>query len=243
MGLLHAEPTEKVAEKVLKDFSDIEGLKEVVEGILSLTDSWVYEKLVHLGNPIDSSVDKSYAVKNKEYTDLELLSTKYLSNFPLNIPFAPLITVKDFWVIYTFITDLYSIRIGHKIYQEDLYKAEKGEMATRITLMLEDFDSSQETPEPTVEFFKRLGKVKWGDKKAKKLFNSVREILFVQEFNNWKGTERVSTTFSVTEKAFLKLLSGCSAVVESRDKINTFDIIKAHKTYLKLINTDISKLM
>jgi len=243
MGLLHAEPTEKVAEKVLKDFSDVEGLKEVVDGVLSLPDSWVYDKQVHMDNPIDSSVDKSYAVKSNEYTDLQLLSVKYLSKFPLNIPFAPLITIKDFWVIYTFIGDIYSIRMGHNLYQEDLYKVEKGEMATRITFLLEDFDSKQETPQPTAEFFKKLGKIKWKNKKAKKLFNSIREILFVQEFNKWKGAERVSTTFSVTEKAFIKLLSGCSAVVEGRDKINTFDVIRAYKTYLKLIHTDISRLM
>jgi uncharacterized protein YceK len=61
--------------------------------------------------------------------------------------------------------------------------------------------------------------------------------------NKWKGTERASSSFCVTEEAFILLLSGCSAVICGRDKINTFDVIKANKTYLKLINTDISRLM
>lgn len=245
---LRAEPTEEVAEKVLKEFSGIEGLKGVVKGILALQDSEIYEKLVVTGNPIDSSVDLKYAVKNNEYTDLQIFAAKYLSKFPLSIPLAPLIGIKHFWVIYTFIGDLYSIRTGREMYQEDLYKVEQGDMATRITLMLENFDLNQETPKPAAEFFKRLGKVKWQDKKSKKLFKSIREIVFMLIFNKkWaihgRNDGTSDSTFRVTENAFLLLLSGCGAVLEGRDKINTFDVIRANKTYLKMINTDISKLM
>ncbi len=37
--------TEKNAEKILRDFSDIEGLKEVLDGVQSLMDSDVYDKV------------------------------------------------------------------------------------------------------------------------------------------------------------------------------------------------------
>ncbi|MEN4017317.1 MAG: hypothetical protein PQ975_01790 [Methanobacterium sp.] len=243
MGLFSAEPTDEVAEKVLKEFDDVEGLKEVVDEILVLQENEIYEKLVHMDNPIDFSVDKSYSAKNNDYSDLAIFAAKYLSKFPLRLPLTPLINIKDFWVIYTFIGDLYSIRTGRKIYQEDLYKVEQGNMATRIVLLLENFDSNQKTPQPTAEFFKKLGKVKWQDKKAKKLFNGVREIFFMLVFNKWKGADGKAITFRATEKAFILLLSGCSAVIKGRDKINTFDVIRANKTYLKLINTDISRLM
>ncbi|MBC7088615.1 MAG: hypothetical protein H5T96_09170 [Tissierellales bacterium] len=243
MSFFSAEPTVDVAGKVLDEFNNVEGLKEVVDGILSLQENEIYEKLVHMDNPIDSSVDKRYGAKNNEYSDLELLAAKHLSKFPLSIPLAPLIGIKHFWVIYTFIGDLYSIRTAHKIYQEDLYGVENGTMATRIVLLLENFDSNQKTPKPTEEFFKRLGKVKWQDKKAKKLFNGLRELFFMLVFNKWKGADGKAITFRATEKAFILLLSGCSAVLEGRDKINTFDVIRANKTYLKLIDTDISKLM
>ncbi|MDI6723430.1 MAG: hypothetical protein QMD61_02150 [Methanobacterium sp.] len=242
MGLFSAEPTNKVANKVLDEFNNVEGLKEVVDGILSLQENEIYEKLVHMDNPIDSSVDKRYGAKNNEYSDLELLAAKHLSKFPLSIPLAPLIGIKHFWVIYTFIGDLYSIRTAHKIYQEDLYGVENGTMATRIVLLLENFDSNQKTPQPTVEFFKKLGKVKWQDKEAKKLLNDISNFLFTLAFNKWGG-KNVHWDFPATEKAFILLLSGCSAVLEGRNKIDTFDVIRANKTYLKLLNTDISKLM
>jgi len=243
MSFFSAEPTVDVAGKVLDEFGDVDGLKEVIEGILALEDSEVYERLVHMGNPIDSSVDKGYAAKSDDYSDLAIFAGKYLSKFPLSIPLAPLIDIKHFWVIYTFIGDLYSIRTNHNIYQEDLYKVENGEMATRIILLLEDFDSDIETPNPSAEFFKRLGKVKWQNKQVKRLYNHIHEINFMLIHNKWKGTERVSTTFLVTEEAFILLLSGYSAVMCGRDKINSFDVITANKTYLKLINTDISRLM
>jgi len=116
-------------------------------------------------------------------------------------------------------------------------------MATRIVSLLEDFDSDIKTPKPSAEFFKRLGKVKWQNKQVKRLYNHIHGVNFMLMHNKWKGTERASSSFCVTEEAFILLLSGCSAVICGRDKINTFDVIKANKTYLKLINTDISRLM
>ncbi|MBI5680403.1 MAG: hypothetical protein HZC47_05890 [Methanobacterium sp.] len=239
MGLLHAEPTEKVAEKVLKDFSDIEGLKEVVEGILSLVDSEVYEKLVH-GVPNDPLMDSG---DYDEPSELIKIASKNMSKFPLNIPFTPLIVAKQVLLPYTFVSDIYCIRLGRQFSKEELYNVCYGEMAARILLLLENFDSKQETPQPTKEFFKKLGKVKWQDKKAKKLFNGLHEIGYMSVFNNWKGAGGRTPIFTNTEKAFILLLSGCSAVIDGRDKISTYDIIKAHRTYFKLINTDISKLM
>lgn len=166
-----------------------------------------------------------------------------MSKFPLNIPIAPLIVAKDVMVTYTVLYDLYSISLDRDFTSDELHNIFYGHMATRILLMLDDFDSTRKTPEPTTGFFKRLGKVKWQDKKAKKLFNHIQGIRFMLMHNKWKGTEGPSSTFRVTEKAFIKLLSGCSAVIEGRDKIDTFDVIRANQTYLKLINTDISSLM
>jgi hypothetical protein len=242
MGLFSAEPTDEFARKVLKEFNDVKELKEVVDGILALQENEIYEKLVHMDNPIDFSVDKSYSAKNNDYSGLAIFAAKYLSKFPLRLPLTPLINIKDFWVIYTFIGDLYSIRTGRKIYQEDLYKVEQGNMATQIVLLLENFDSNQKTPQPTAEFFKKLGKVKWQDKKAKEILNNISNLFFTLAFNKWGGIN-VGWNFPATEKAFILLLSGCSAVLEGKNKINAFDVIRANRTYLKLLNTDISKLM
>lgn len=49
--------------------------------------------------------------------------------------------------------------------------------------------------------------------------------------------------FPATENAFLLFLAGCSAVNDNREKINENDIIRAYKTYYKLLATDISELV
>ncbi|MBC7088612.1 MAG: hypothetical protein H5T96_09155 [Tissierellales bacterium] len=239
MGLFSAEPTDEVAKKVLDEFNDVKDLKEVVDGILALQNSEIYEKLVH-GIVVDRNLSSDEV---GEPSKLMELASENMSKFPLNIPLAPLLTVKDVMTVYTFVSDPYIIRMGRNLCKEDLNKIFYGPMAIRILLLLEDFDSSFETPQPTKEFFKRLGKVKWQDKKAKKLFNDIREIFFMLVFNKWKGADGKAITFRATEKAFILLLSGCSAVINGRSRINVDDVIRANKTYLKLINTDISGLV
>ncbi|MBP2045804.1 hypothetical protein [Methanobacterium aggregans] len=239
MSFFSAEPTVDVAGKVLDEFGDVEGLKEVIEGILALEVSGVYDGLVH-GMGDDSRLDSG---DFDELSELIKLASENMSKFPLSIPFAPLITAKFVMVTYTFVYDLYNIKLGRDFTLNELNNIFYGSMATRILLMLDDFDSDLETPKPTTEFFKRLGKVKWQNKQVKRLYNHIHEINFMLIHNKWKGTERVSTTFLVTEEAFILLLSGCSAVICGRDKINIFDVVTANKTYLKLINTDISRLM
>jgi len=241
---LRAEPTEQVAEKVLKEFSDIEGLKEIVNGILSLNNSEDYKELVY-------GTDNDPRINSGDYDEpskLIKLASKNMSKFPLRVPMAPLITAKDVLVIYTILYDLYSINAGVKLTSRDIHNVFYGDMATRVLLMLDNFDSNLETPLQTDEFFKRLGKVKWQDKKAKKFFNKIDELYFILVFNkkwavNGRTNGRSVTIFETTQKAFIRLLSGCSAVIGGRDKIDTFDVIRANQTYLKLINTDISKLM
>ena len=78
--------------------------------------------------------------------------------------------------------------------------------------------------------------------KQKNYIKNIDYIRFILIFNE-KWIKDVTSTFTATEDTFILLLSGCSAVLEGRSKINTFDVIRANRTYLKLINNDISKLM
>ena len=48
-------------------------------------------------------------------------------------------------------------------------------------------------------------------------------------------------SFYSIQSGFLHLLAGCSAVTQNRDKINKEDVIKAYKTYFKLMKTDTTK--
>ena len=59
------------------------------------------------------------------------------------------------------------------------------------------------------------------------------------------GQERFRLTYQVgiqrAEDRFILFAAGCSAVNDGKDKINENDIIKAYKTYFKLMKTNITK--
>lgn len=52
-----------------------------------------------------------------------------------------------------------------------------------------------------------------------------------------------STTVEISENKFIIFLAGCSAVNDGRDKIDENDIVKAYKTYFKLLKTDLPALV
>lgn len=236
MYFFSVEPTKVVADKIRSEFRDLNGLEEVLNNYLVLEDFEVYEKLVFSDNRVDSNTDE-LAIKN--FSVLENLASENLSRFPLRLPFTPLITIHDFFGMYWFLGNLYSIYIGHDLVQEELNQSIHGNLATRLIFLLENFDKNIPTPEPNAQFFKNLSKLKW-EKNGKKLFKKLDDLAYVRLYNKWPES---NVSFNVSERALIRFLSGCSAVLNGHKQIKTNDILHGHETYLKLIKTDISKLM
>ncbi|MBI5680989.1 MAG: hypothetical protein HZC47_08855 [Methanobacterium sp.] len=168
MGIFKADPTKKVVKNLFNTFEDVEGLKEVLCDILDLENSEIYEKLVKIiewKDIVDYSVDLKYHEKSSELIEL---ARKNLSSFRIRLPLTPLITIRDFVVVYSFIGFIYYINLDHKLNQEELDKTERGDMANKILLAPKDFDKIKDVPQATSDFLKKLGKVKWKDKKTKK---------------------------------------------------------------------------
>lgn len=241
MGIFKSDPTDEVVKKLFNTFEDIDGLKEILCHILDLENSKIYEKLVNTNfkNIIDENVELRYHEKSSEIVEL---ARKDLSRIRIHSPVTPLISIRDFYVVYTFIGHIYYINLNHKLNREELDKIEMGSMANKLLLAPKDFDSIKDVPKPSPDFFKKLGKIKWKDKKTKKLFNEITKFHFILAFNKWGG-KNVEWDFPATEKAFIGLLSACNTALDHRDKIIAADIIQAEKTYLKLIDTDLTKLM
>lgn len=163
-----------------------------------------------------------------------------LSN-PL-IPLAhisDLICFADFTWMYLILESIYSINIKKKLEYCDLKNIYLSRLDERILFALDNFDSTQKVPEPTPEFFIKLKKIKYKDKKTEKFF---RKISFIKRFIHFDILGYFpSSKFQIVEYYFLTFLAGCSAVNNGRDEINEYDVIKANKTYLKLMQTDITK--
>ena len=149
---------EEVVDRVLRDFGDVNGVRDVVDGYLGLVDSEVYKKTVFIG--FDSVGDGP----DPDKISMLNIVAKYLTTFPLRLPFIPIFDVKDFYVSFTFVWNIWSSQLDRELNQEECQKVYYGDIVKRIIFLLEDFDSDLETPPVDEEFFKKLGKIKKMDK-------------------------------------------------------------------------------
>lgn len=126
-------------------------------------------------------------------------------------------------------------RIGY----EDLKNIYVSGLDHRIIRALDKFDEKQDVPKTDKEYLNALKNLRWGNSNTKKLLKKLNY------FKSLIGQERFRLTYQVgiqrAEDKFILFTAGCSAVNEGKDKINENDIIKAYKTYFKLMKTDITK--
>lgn len=108
----------------------------------------------------------------------------------------------------------------------------------RLISLLNDFNKPGEFQTPDKEFYQNLRKIKW-DKQGKKLFSELGSIRIAIRVDKWgTGTD----VFGSGENFALTFLAACNAVNQGRNKILLEDVVMAYKAYLKLLNTDITKL-
>ncbi len=227
----------KNAEKILKDFPDVEGLKEVLDGVQALMDSEVYDKVYkasNLGEKIGN-----FSPPSVEYLLEHYRQDKYASNvlknptlnlFTDNIIFSHYLAT---WGTIGFVNYVYK---GSKLSLNDLDLQHT--VLERLMSLLYDFGKPINFQPPDEEFYKKLKNIKW-DKQAKKLYKKILIIIRDITLVRW-GTK--SSTFGNGEHRLLTFLAACNAVNQGRDNILPKDVAVAHRTHLKLLNTDITKL-
>lgn len=231
------ERNKKNAEKILKDFSDVEGLNEVLDDVLALMDSEVYDKSYEASN-LGENIG-NFSPPSKEYLLEHYRQDRYASNVlknpPLNL-FTDNIIFPHYLATWGTIEGINYVYKKHKLSLKDLNLQQT--VLERLMSLLDDFDKSINFQPPDEEFYKKLKDIKW-DKTAKKLFGKIDRIRGDIANVRW-GTK--SSTFGNGENFTLIFLAACNAVNQSRDKIVSEEVVLAYKTYLKLLNTDISKL-
>lgn len=230
---------DQLAEKTLTEFNNVDGLNEVIERLLSLKDSKVFESFYKASM---EGHEKGISVKETEEDLLEFPQVKWASEVlkdpPLYLP--PLndviISIHFISMMHVIIWRYYTC-INKKLNHNDLSKAHTI-VLERIMSLLDDFDKPGEFQTPDKEFYQNLRKIKW-DKTGKKLLSELGSIRIAIRVDKWgTGTDE----FGTCENFALTFLAACNSVHQNRDRILKEDIVKAYNTYLKLLNTDISKL-
>jgi hypothetical protein len=238
IGFLSNDTNEVEAKRLLSKFGDIGGVAELVDLTLELEHSSVYKDLtyVDLDEINEPGVDTS---EIEEVPSFIKYAAENIHKIPLRTNFTGIISPKDVWLHFTFIPSLYFLRVGRKLTLDDYRMFFGSVLPVRLMFLLEGFDSDLETPEVTPDFFKKLGKLKWENKKAGKLNLAITDLRLNIMLTIWPGKD--FTPISVNEQAATQLWAGCSAVLDGRDRISVEDVLVGQRVYLKLINTDVSK--
>ena len=219
---------------------DVPGLAEVLDGIKELCRSGLYEELIRA-----TDVDKSGMVDGGVPTDV--YDYRLISLAKDNLGMGGLLYtvfsrsdffVKDFFTIYMFIESVYYLH-KNNIGEDDLMNIYFSGLDERIIFALDDFDvvSFEELPEPTSEDIKILKKVKWENKELYKKMK--RLMMYVMMFslgfdNKWDDS------YGASENIFIRLIAAFSALADGRMFIGVDDTVRAYRTLLKLINTDVT---
>lgn len=247
---------EECQENIVKLFfslenSEIDGLDEILIQIKDLSQSRVYEKIIKT-----STVDRRASGTRKgtfeEGSRVRLLkSARGVLNFgglTTNLLSSSIISLRDLALLHVYIETLYCIKTGRPNKWDDYKNIYFSRLDEQIVFSLDKFDEIEleSTPKPNSEYFKNLKNVKWENKKAHKLYRNLTELMSEIQ-NQTLGYPTLTEYFKrfseykVAEELFIQLLAGCSAVNNSRDEIHEDDVIRAYKTFFKLINTDVTK--
>jgi len=229
---------DQLAEKTLNEFNGSEGLNEVINGVLSLNDSKVYERFYKASmEGHENGISVKETGKDLLVFPQVKLATEALKDPPLYLP--PLndviISIHFISMMHVIIWRYYTCT-NKNLSHDDILKAHTI-LLERLMSLLDDFDKPKEFQPPDKEFYQKLRKIKW-NKTGKKLFWKLSNIRADIQYNKWGSTD----VFRSGENFALTFLAACNAVHQDRDKLLKEDVIMAYRTYLKLLDTDITKL-
>lgn len=160
---------DQLAEKTLNEFNGVEGLKDVIEGILSLKNSEIYERLFKASKK-DPKEMTSYIDTEDDLLKLRQvkLASEVLKKPPLYISsLTGVIVATHFQATFAFISGIHYAYAQKKLDHESTVKEHC--ILERLMSLLDDFDKPGEFQPPDKEFYQKLRKIKW-DKTGKKLF-------------------------------------------------------------------------
>lgn len=166
------------------------------------------------------------------------LASEVLKKYPLYISFLTgVITGANFEAIFGLINEVDYAYIQKKLDHKDTVREHA--LLERLMSLLDDFDKPGDFEKPDKEFYQKLKGIKW-EKTGKKLYKKLSNLKFKIQLVIFRTSD--PTTFESGENFALTFLAACNSVNHDRDIILKEDMIIAYKTYLKLLNTDISKL-
>lgn len=220
----------KVARKKLRE-EDVSGLDGVISSLEKTHDSGTFEDLKSVfksrnqffpdPNRINYEMpeDSVYSLAKANRTYLKRSRSFMFNSIYKQIEFRYVMTTK---------------KAPDEIDLENIYLSGLDE---RLLFAQEKFDEVSQWPKPSEEFFQQLKSVKWD----KDTFKLAKKLLRFKNRLEYDILHQISyQRLALIEEEFIELMAMCSAVKDNRNIISKDDLIKGYKTYLKLLNTDVT---
>ena len=237
MNMEFSNAKSKKTKEILNKFNGIEGLNEVVNGVIGLSDSEIYKKVYETTKTKEGKLGGNETVEDLLEFPQVKYATKVLKDPPLYVASLTGVIISSHFIGTVSMIDF----ITYAYKQEDLSPNDLNKnhsILERLMSSLNNFNTVNEYKAPDEEFYKKLKQIKW-DKTGKKLFKGMSDLKFEISFEIFRSG---FSSFGTGEDFALTFLAACNAVNQSRNKILPEDMVIAYKTYLKLLDTDISKL-
>jgi len=220
---------------------NLPGLTEILDEIQDIWKSGFYEEFM--------LAFEERKMDSRHLTFEELAHNRLMVLAAANLPATDLRTIafsktslNVFRSMRPLIETAYYLNSGRPFSWDDSLNIAFSGLDARLLFALDRFDQIEDVPEPTAEFFQKLGETQIFDKKTSDFYLTITNLLidikneiFGMRFRDF------NSDYVPTEGLFIQLLAGCNAVHHNREHIIEEDIIKAYKTFFKLIKTDVTK--
>ena len=238
LRLSDEEKVEKYTAITLKKYN-VAGLDDIISKIKDMKHEGYFLELVRICINYDKLYDEN--ITQEEQEELVYIIKKYckiLGSQYFNLPpITQVIACKDLESFHNLLLEIYTNNLGRKLNKDELEKVYCN-LDFFIMRNLDKFDQTIEKAVITAEYFKKLRKIKWGEK-SRKLCLELGELKQYAGFPPRKTPAR----FQIENYLLDQFLAACSAVNNDRDSIEQEDVIVAFRTYFKLLKADIPALV
>ena len=215
--------------------ANVVGLEEIIFEIKNLMNLGIYERLMEVYE-LKNDIYETNVVREEFFRSplIKLADENLVHPFFIRLPPFKGVVFNLFCDNYRFFEYFYYMNIEERLDIKDMRNIYYGGLGECVITFLDNFYKVKKTPEPTIEFFQNLRQVQW-QKQSHNIFKKIDHTLSVLG-----NTIQNYTLFGGEEQLFVEFLCFCAAASDGRGEVSVDDVIKAYKTYFKLMRTDVT---
>ena len=239
VGNSHKLELKRIYKNFILEFGHINGVISVLKQFMDLWDDHVWESLFNIHKNWKNHLNLMDQSNRSVPESLVLIQVINNGIQPGKLSNIYSIDYETFRKLHIFLEKLYSLHLGRKLLEDDLWALHKSDLFERVLGGLNIFNVFKGSLFLGDDFFQCVMGVCWNEE-ALIFFKNFQNLLISFLFEYYGEKE---TTFYHELEKVLVLLAHCSAVLSNSKKIDYDDVLRAYRTLFKILNTDITDLV